>query len=82
MLTLEALPERLVEALPNLQLLALADMEPNPALLEDHEDNYSEGHRPVAGRDWWRIIRLDSGPALRRVSDDEGESLARSLVEF
>nr|VWO99948.1 Endochitinase 2 (EC (Chitinase 2) [Ganoderma boninense] len=91
-----ALPQPLVDAIPSLRYLAVADMSPNPAIVEDaaHDGSGSsetdggvyewDEMREVEGigkQMWWKVVEEDGKRVLKETSEDEGDFSARWLPQ-
>lgn len=91
-----ALPRPLVDAIPSLRYLAVADMAANRAVVDDLADGVSGGSergsgvyewdemREVEGigkQVWWKVVEEDGQRVLREISEDEGERAQRVIED-
>ena len=91
-----ALPRPLVDAIPSLRYLAIADMAANRAVVDDLADGASSGSekgggvyewdemREVEGigkQVWWKVVEDDGHRVLREIPEDEGERAQRVIED-
>ncbi|KAM5539232.1 hypothetical protein V8D89_007105 [Ganoderma adspersum] len=91
-----ALPRPLVDAIPSLRYLAVADMAANHAVVDDPADGASgssergggvyewDEMREVEGIEkqvWWKVVEEDGKRVLREISEDEGERAQRVIED-
>ncbi|PIL35288.1 hypothetical protein GSI_02013 [Ganoderma sinense ZZ0214-1] len=91
-----ALPQPLVDAIPSLRYLAVADMAPNPAVVGEAADGASgvserEGRvyewdemremEGVGKQGWWKVVEEGGKRVVKEIPEDEGERVQRVIED-